>query len=195
MRKLFSVLFFVFASFHAVAEEPQALIKTAADQLLSEILSNKEKVDSDTGYLANLIEKNLIPVVDQQYMAKLAMGKSWKQANDQQKQDFMEGFRKLLIKTYAGAFRAYNGQEVTYGETRFSKDKRKAKVMSAIVQPGGKSIDIEYRLLKGTTGDWKVVDAKVAGLALLKTYRTQFAEQFQRDGLDKTIAELKSTEL
>ena len=195
MRVLLSALILLFASFQALADEPMALVKTAADQLLAEILENKAKVDADNGFLATLIESKLIPIVDQDRMAKLALGKNWKKANAKQQNDFIEGFRALLIRTYSGAFRAYNGQEVTYGETRFDKTNTKAIVNSAIQQPGGNAIDIQYRLYKNEkTGEWKVFDAKVAGLGLLKTYRAQFAEQIQRDGLDSTIAQLKNTQ-
>lgn len=193
MRVLFSALILMFASFQVFADEPKVLVKGAADQLLAEILENKAKVDSDNGFLANLIQEKLIPIVDQDRMAKLALGKNWKKASPEQKADFIEGFRSLLIRTYSGAFRAYNGQDVTYGKTRFDKTNTKAIVNSAIQQPGGNAIDIQYRLYKNKkTGEWKVFDAKVAGLGLLKTYRAQFAEQIQRDGLEKTIAQLKS---
>lgn len=191
MRKFFSACVLLLASLTAVADEPKALVKGAADQLLAEILANKEKVDSNADYLAGLISEKLIPIVDQDRMAKLTLGKNWKKTSEQQRLDFIDGFRGLLIKTYSGAFRAYNGQDVTYGETRFDKTKTKAIVNSSILQPGGRSIDIQYRLYKNKANVWKVFDAKVAGLGLLKTYRAQFAEQIQRDGIDKTIAQLR----
>ncbi len=193
MRVFFSALVLMLASLSAVADEPKALVKGAADKLLAQILANKEKVDANVDYLASLIETNLIPIVDQERMAKLALGKHWGEATGQQQKDFIDGFRGLLIRTYSGAFRAYNGQEVTYGETRMDDTQTKAIVNSAIVQPGGTSIDIQYRLFKDEdNGQWKVFDAKVAGLGLLKTYRAQFTDQIQRDGIDKTIAQLKA---
>lgn len=191
MRKLISAFLLLFVSLTATADEPKVLVKGAADQLLAEILANKEKVDTNADFLAGLISEKLIPIVDQDRMAKLALGKNWKKTSDKQRADFIEGFRALLIKTYSGAFRAYNGQDVTYGKTRFDKTNTKAIVNSAIQQPGGKAIDIQYRLYKNKAGEWKVFDAKVAGLGLLKTYRAQFAEQIQRDGIDKTIAHLR----
>lgn len=193
MRVFFSALVLMLASLSAWADEPQALVKGAADKLLSQILANKDKVDSSGDFLASLIETNLIPIVDQERMAKLALGKHWSEATSQQQKDFIDGFRGLLIRTYSGAFRAYNGQEVTYGETRMDDTQTKAIVNSAIVQPGGTSIDIQYRLFKDEdSGQWKVFDAKVAGLGLLKTYRAQFTDQIQRDGIEKTIAQLKA---
>lgn len=193
MRILFSALILLFASMQVFADEPKELVKAAADELLAEILANKEKASTDGAFLSGLIESKLIPIVDQERMAKLALGKNWKKATAEQKADFIQGFRSLLIRTYSGAFRAYNGQEVTYGKTRFDKSNTKAIVNSAIQQPGGNAIDIQYRLYKHKkTGEWKVFDAKVAGLGLLKTYRAQFAEQIQREGLEKTIAQLKN---
>ena len=163
--------------------------------VLAEILANKEKMDEGAAFLSQLVEDKMIPIIDQDKMAKLALGKHWKDINDLQRQDFILGFKRLLIKTYSGAFKAYTGQDVTYGETKYNKENDKAIVQSDIQMPGGTPIRLQYRLYRADGDTWLVYDANIAGLGLLKTYRTQFAEQISRDGVEKTIAQLKAVEL
>ncbi len=175
--------------------DPQILVKGVSDTVLTSILANKEQMAVGPEFLANLIEGQIIPIIDQARMAKYALGKHWKTINDQQKQDFTAGFKRLLIKTYSGAFKAYTGQDVTYSETKYNKKADKAIVTSDIHMAGGSPIRLKYRLYLSKQGKWLVYDANIAGLGLLKTYRAQFSEQIQRDGIENTIAKLNATQL
>lgn len=174
---------------------PKEVVKSVSDVVLSSILANKAKLDADPSFLMGLVENKMIPIIDQQRMAKLALGKNWKKISKTQQGEFIDGFKRLLVKTYAGAFKAYTGQDVTYGKTKFNKSGSKAIVNSQIHMPGSTPIQLQYRLYQPEPGQWKVYDANIAGLGLLKTYRVQFSEQIQRDGIDKTIAQLKSVQL
>lgn len=176
-------------------QDPQVIVKSVSDVVLAEILANKTKMDEGAEFLSQLVEDKMIPIIDQDKMAKLALGKHWKDITDSQRKDFIAGFKRLLIKTYSGAFKAYTGQDVIYGETKFNKENDKAIVQSDIQMPGSTPIRLQYRLYRVEGEQWLVYDANIAGLGLLKTYRTQFAEQISRDGVEKTIAQLKAVEL
>ena len=179
----------------AQQDDPQTLVKGISDVVLAEILANKAKLASSPEFLPGLIEAHIIPIIDQKRMAKMAVGKHWKKFSTEQKSEFVSGFKKLLIKTYAGAFKAYTGQDVTYGETKFKKSKRgvnTAKVKSDIHLAGGSPVRLVYSMYKSKQDKWLVYDANIAGLGLVKTYRAQFSEQIQRDGIEKTIAGLST---
>jgi len=179
----------------AQQDDPQALVRGISDVVLAEILANKAKLASSPEFLPGLIETHIIPIIDQKRMAKMAVGKHWKKFSKEQKTEFVSGFKKLLIKTYAGAFKAYTGQDVTYGDTKFKKSKRgvnTAKVKSDIHLAGGSPVRLIYSMYKSKQDKWLVYDANIAGLGLVKTYRAQFSEQIQRDGIEKTIARLST---
>ncbi len=178
----------------AQQSDPQVMVKAVSDEVLTTILANKDQVTKGTEFLASLIEEKLIPIIDQPRMAKYALGKHWKTISDLQKQEFTVGFKRLLIKTYSGAFKAYTGQDVTYEATKFNKKGDKAIVTSDIHMAGGSPVRLKYRLYFSKQGKWMVYDANIAGLGLLKTYRAQFAEQIQRDGIVNTIAKLNSVQ-
>lgn len=198
MFRLFSVLSLMLALMlpvQAGEPNPQVVVKAVSDVVLSEILANKEQLDKGPDFLLNLVETRMLPIIDQKRMSQLALGKYWKEINDKQRADFAEGFKRLLIKTYAGAFKAYTGQDVTYGETRFNKSGDKAIVSSDIHVAGGSPVNLQYRLYQPKPGQWLVYDATIAGLGLIRTYRAQFSDQIARDGIDKTIAQLQSVQL
>ncbi len=175
--------------------DPKIMVKEISDEVLITILSNKDKMAAGPEFLANLVETLMIPIIDQPRMAKYALGKHWKETSDLQKQEFTAGFKRLLIKTYSGAFKAYTGQDVSYKETKYNKKSNKAIVTSEIHMAGGSPIRLKYRLYLSKLGEWRVYDANIAGLGLLKTYRAQFSDQIQRDGIENTIAKLNAVQL
>ena len=73
---------------------PKQVVKSVSDVVLAEILANKAKLDNDPGFLMGLVENKMIPIIDQQRMAKLALGKNWKKISKQQQQDFIDGFKR-----------------------------------------------------------------------------------------------------
>lgn len=192
---VFSLLLALALPSQAQSTHPKDLVKSVSDVVLKEILANKDKLDQGPSFLLSLVETHMLPIIDQERMAKMALGKHWGSINEQQQKNFIEGFKRLMIKTYAGAFKAYTGQEVTYGETKFNKTGSKAIVSSAIQMAGGSPVNLQYRLYQNNDGKWMVYDANLAGLGVLKTYRMQFAEQIQKDGIDKTIENLLALEL
>lgn len=196
--KLLSALILMLAFVLPVQSEdksPQVVIKTVADKVLSEIVENKEKLDQGPEFLLGLIETHMLPIIDQELMAKLALQDQWGAISPEQQLNFIEGFKRLMIKTYAGAFKAYTGQKVSYSDTRFNQSGNKAIVSSAIHMAGGNLVNLQYRLYQAQPGQWLVYDANLAGLGVLKTYRVQFAEQIQKDGIEKTIEQLLAVQL
>lgn len=179
----------------AATNSPKDVVKSVSDVVLAKILANKEELDRGPDFLLNLVENHMMPIIDQEKMSELALGSYWESIDEKQKADFAEGFKRLLIKTYAGAFKAYTGQDVTYGDVRFNKSKDKAIVSSDIHIAGGSPVNLQYRLYEKTPGQWLVYDATLAGLRLVRTYRAQFSDQIAKEGIDATIAQLNAVKL
>lgn len=180
---------------HAADSKPKQTVKEVADVVLAQILENKDKLEQGPEFLMKLVETHMLPIIDQRLMSRLALGDNWSNIDEAQKQDFITGFKRLLVKTYAGAFKAYTGQAVTYGDTRFNKSRSKAIVNSEIEMSSGSPIRLQYRLYQNDDGEWLVYDANIAGLSLIKTYRIQFSEQIEKEGIDQTISKLNSVQL
>jgi ABC-type transporter MlaC component len=197
--KLISVIALVLAFAMPVQsqniDDPKEVVKAVADKVLSEILANKEKLDQGPEFLLGLVETHMLPIIDQEQMSKMALKGHWNTITEQQQKNFIEGFKRLMIKTYAGAFKAYTGQKVSYSDTKFNKSRSKAIVSSAIHMAGGSLVNLQYRLYQAEKGKWMVYDANLAGLGVLKTYRVQFNEQIQKDGIQKTIDQLLAVSL
>ena len=67
--------------------------------------------------------------------------------------------------------------------------KSRVQVSSRIIQPGGPSIPINYRLVKRSSG-WKVYDMSVDGVSLVQSFKSQFANEISQGGMSGLLVSL-----
>ena len=95
------------------------------------------------------------------------------------------------MRTYAGALDQVSNQTVNVRPFRGSPDDKDVLVRTEI-RGGGDPVQLDYRLEKtpGEGGGWKVYNLNVLGVWLVDTYRTQFAQQINSQGIDGLISAL-----
>ena len=125
-------------------------------------------------------------------MARRALGRHWRDLNDNQRQEFVALFSDLLERSYIGKIEsAGTGSEVDY--TRESIDEEGfASVLSVVTNPLDSQIEVEYRLLQpdGATR-WEVYDIVIEGVSLINNYRTQFNNIIHRTSYDGLVKQLR----
>jgi phospholipid transport system substrate-binding protein len=105
----------------------------------------------DPAKLKTLVESAVMPNVDFRTMTARAVGPRWRSATDEQKQQLMDGFEAMLIKTYAGAFGQAAGATFRMKQT-IALDATTAEVRSEVRPRGGRDpIALNYRLAVWTT--------------------------------------------
>jgi phospholipid transport system substrate-binding protein len=182
--------FAVSTSVFADDEHPQALVEAAIDNVLTELKENAEEIKADSNKIYELVQTTLIPHFDFDKMSKLALGKNWRNATEAQRARFVEEFRLLLVRTYSTALSEYAGQEIRFIPFKGDVASKKVKVDMEIVQTGGASIPMSLSIFQDEQDNWKVYDVKVDGISLVTNYRTSFANEIRKDGMDKLIERL-----
>jgi len=172
------------------AEHPQALVESAIDNVLTELKNNADEIKENPNKIYELVQTKLIPYFDFDKMSKLALGKNWRKASDEQRTLFVEEFRLLLVRTYSTALSEYAGQDINFLPFKGDLTKKKAKVKMEIVQTGGASIPMSLSIFQNKQDAWKVYDVKVDGISLVTNYRSSFASEIRKDGMDKLIERL-----
>ncbi len=172
------------------AEHPQALVESAIDNVLTELKNNADEIKENPNKIYELVQTKLIPYFDFDKMSKLALGKNWRKASDEQRTLFVVEFRLLLVRTYSTALSEYAGQDINFLPFKGDLTKKKAKVKMEIVQTGGASIPMSLSIFQNKQDAWKVYDVKVDGISLVTNYRSSFASEIRKDGMDKLIERL-----
>jgi phospholipid transport system substrate-binding protein len=123
-------------------------------------------------------------------MSKLALGKNWRSADDEQQARFVDEFRLLLIRTYSTAMLEYTDEEIRFLPFRDDLSRKRVSVPMEVVQPAGPSIPMALSLYQNKGGDWKVYDVKIDGISLVTNYRSSFDNEIRKGGMDKLIEDL-----
>jgi phospholipid transport system substrate-binding protein len=169
---------------------PQALVKQATDDMLKALKDNEAELETNPDKIYELVEAILMPHLDFEKMSKLALGKNWRNANDEQRVRFIEEFRLLLVRTYSTAMLEYTDEEIRFLPFRDDLSRKRVTVPMEVLQPGGPSIPMALSLYQNKEEAWKVYDVKIDGISLVTTYRSSFANEIRSGGMDKLIESL-----
>jgi phospholipid transport system substrate-binding protein len=168
---------------------PQQLVRQTADQLMHRITSERQQIDLDPAHLDLLLNELLIPHVDFEKMSRWVLGKYWRRTSDEQRARFVTEFRNLILRTYSTALLEYSDQTIHYLPVHSKPDATEVTVRTEIETGTGQTIPIYYDLyLKGQ--QWMVQDVSIDGISLVANYRSTFASQIRRTGVDGLLEQL-----
>ena len=184
----FMLTFASFAASQSYATfEPKEVVETAASQMTERLITDKDMIASHDYYIEHLVNELLLPVIDHVYMAKKVLAKNWKKTSKNQKKQFISAFKHKVIRTYAGAFKAFNGEKIQFEDAKLSKSGKKASVKSEIQRTGAPSINVTYKLFLKKE-KWLTYDVVIEGVSLVKSFRDQFKQSIEKNGLAQAIS-------
>lgn len=189
-RILATLLAALIPAIAAAEETPDALVKRTADEIIAIIKADKDIQNGNSAKVFELAEQKVLPHFDFERMTRLAVGRNWSQANDEQKQSLVKEFRALLVRTYSSSLSQYRNQTIDVKPTKVGPADKEATVRSAVIQQGGPPIPIDYTMEKADSG-WKVYDVVIDGASLVTTYRGTFNDQVQKGGIDGLVKTLQ----
>ena len=169
--------------------QPLSLLKQTAEQVIAVLNEKHDILARDPAQLYQLVETELLQHFDFPRMSRLALGRFWRSATPDQRQRFVQEFRDLLVRTYAGALLEYHNERILYGPVRGDPQAGDVTVHTEVERPGSVAVPIDYRMHRDD-GDWKVYDVMVDGVSLVTNYRSSFGAQIQRFGIERLIEEL-----
>ncbi|MEJ2760907.1 MAG: ABC transporter substrate-binding protein [Gammaproteobacteria bacterium] len=172
----------------AAPQDPTEVVRTTSNQVINRLTSEKKQLQADPGRLYNLVENLVAPHFDFVSMSRWVLGRNtWDSATEKQRQEFIEQFKTLLIRTYAKALLQYSDEPIKYYPAQANPGAKMVMVKTEVEQSGGAgSIPIQYRMHL-ENGQWKVVDVVVDSTSLIITFRGEYNSLVNRIGLDALI--------
>ena len=162
---------------------PDALVKSTTEQVLAVV-----KESGDAQRIVARAQPLVAPHFDFARMTQLAVGRAWATTSAAQKQALEKQFRDLLIRTYALALAKGARQDVNLTVSPLAAPPAgdEVTVHTQVRGEDGKPIVIDYQMEKAGDG-WKVFDVTVAGISLVTNYRSTFAAEIEKSGVDGLI--------
>ena len=187
-------LFLLLGSFNSFAADtpPDALVKDTVDKIMLAIETDKNISAGDMLKTIEFVEAQVAPHFDFPRMARLAVGRPWRQATPEQRETITQEFRILLIRSYASAFTRFKGIKIEVLPLRPSENPDWALVESVIKLPTAvaQPISLNYDLER-IDGSWKVFDLQIDGASLIINNRNIFQREIQSSGIDGLIYTLR----
>lgn len=172
----------------AQVEAPDALVKRISSEALEAVKADPAIQAGDVARIMALVDSKIMPSVNFTRMTSSAVGRFWRQATPEQQQRLQAEFKTLLVRTYSGALGEVRNQTLSFRPLRARAEDTEVVVRSE-VRGRGEPIQLDYRLEKTPEG-WKIYDINVLGLWLVDSYRNQFAQEINANGIDGLIASL-----
>ncbi|GAA5018755.1 ABC transporter substrate-binding protein [Massilia kyonggiensis] len=170
-------------------EAPDALVKRVSTDVIESVKADKDIQAGNSKKIMDLVNSKILPYVDSDKMTAQAAGRFWRQATPEQQKQLAAEFRTLLVYTYAGALSQIKNETIEFKPFRADPADTEVEVKSQVNLTRGEPITLNYRLAKGPQG-WKIFDLNVLGAWLVETYKSTFASEIGKNGIDGLIKKL-----
>jgi phospholipid transport system substrate-binding protein len=173
----------------ATSEAPDVLVKRVSTDVIDSVKADKDIQAGNSRKIIDLVNSKILPYVDSDKMTAQAAGRFWRQATPEQQKQLSEEFRTLLVYTYSGALSQIKNETIEFKPFRGDAADTDVEVKSQVNMTRGEPITLNYRLSKGPQG-WKIYDLNVLGAWLVETYKSTFASEISKGGIDGLIKKL-----
>ena len=168
---------------------PEALVRQISVDVIDAAKADKAIQAGDIGRITALVDAKVMPSVNFEVATRSAVGPQWRQATPEQRTKLQTEFKALLLRLYSGALTQLKDQTVSVTRTLPAAGSTQVIVQTE-VKGSGEPIKLDYRLDKtgdGAAAAWKIIDGNVGGIWLVQNYRSQFAGEITKGGIDGLI--------
>jgi phospholipid transport system substrate-binding protein len=160
-----------------------AMVKQTTDQMLAKLREDRDKLKQNPGLVNQLVEQIVLPHFDFEAISASVLGKYWRRLDADQQRRFRDAFKLLLLRTYANALVDNMDRKIEFEPVREPPDATDVTVRTSIPQDGEFPIPVNYSL-ELVDNQWKVYDVEIDGLSLVANYRSTFAREINKSGLE-----------
>ncbi len=184
-----AIFMFCFISMVVEAEDrnPHEIIEQTSTQVLTALKNDAEAIKDNPNKINELVDEIILPICDTERMSKYILAKHWKTASDAQRNAFVTEFKKILIRNYGNHLAEYSNSTVTVMPEKITEEKLYQTVSTKLdTQIGSKPFQVDY-VFRVTEDSSKVVDVRIEGMSILKTFRTAFTQEIAETSLAELI--------
>lgn len=113
-------------------------------------------------------------------IGKFVLGRYWRSATEEERQEFLELFEKLLVRSYANRFAEYSGESFEVKGVREEADGQ-AIVQSLVIRPSAENVRVDWRVVR-QGNEYRIIDVIIEGLSMAVTQRDEFASVIRSKG-------------
>lgn len=176
-------------------DDPADLVSDVANKISTALQEHETEYQNDPQMLEDLVRKDVLPLMDIDYSARLILGRAGRGATPEQLAAFAKTTESILISRYAKGLLDYKSRnQIEVMPTRGELNDKMTRVRTRVRLHSGDTVPVDYVFHKTPDG-WKVFDVIVEGISYVTTYRNQLMPQVEQLGIDEVTARLGSGSL
>lgn len=150
--------------------------------LVSKLNEEKGLYDSDPEAFYHNMEDTLDDFVDFRRIAARVMGRYARQASPEQRDAFVEKFKRSLFDSYAQALVQSQDFQIEIKEAQInpSNDER-ASVLMEVITAEGNRYPVTYSMYRKEGQDWMMENVIVEGINIGLAFRDRFSQEMEQN--------------
>lgn len=188
-----ALFFFFVIALRVSAESAIDQVRNTADRVIALLNDPNLKGEAKRKERNERIRSEIDARFNWSGIARGCLGRHWAKRSPQEQNEFIDLFGRFLERTYLDKIEPYY-QDLAKIEYQGEKViDNYASVRTVILTKQGVAHPVEYRLEKAPTEKaWRIYDAVIEGVSLVRNYRTQFDEIINRSSFAGLIKDLKA---
>ena len=176
-------------------DSPVFLVETITGKIFSDVTDNLEEYTENPEALKDLVRRDLMPLLDINYSARLILGRAGRGLEKEKVEEFAGSMSNLLIDRYAKGLLQFSSKiKLQVLPQRGDLNEKLTRVKTRVTLPNGSEAPVDY-VFRKTPDGWKAFDVVVEGISYITTYRNQIMPEVQADGIDSVIQRLNTGQL
>ena len=164
---------------------PESFVQSLGEEAIA--LLNTTELNDDE------LQQAFIALLDRGFdintIARFVIGRYWRGATTDQRNEYMVLFREFVLDTYAQRLDEYAGQSFNILDSRIL-DAKDTVVETELQGVDGPTLKIDYRV-RSRDGNYQIIDVMVEGVSLVVTQRSEFASVINHKGMDGLLEVLR----
>jgi ABC-type transporter MlaC component len=125
--------------------------------------------------------------------ARFVLGRGWRMATREQRDEFVALFRQELLRKAKELFEGYEVGEVLEVTRVLALGAGKFMVATELTNPEARINDVDF-LVRKTGARLQIVDVRLEGFSLRETYRREFVPPLFQGGVERVLRRLRPRE-
>ena len=177
------------------AADPVSLVEDITGKIFTDVTENLEEYTANPETLDELVRRDLMPLLDINYAARLILGRAGRGLGKEKIDEFAECMSNLLIDRYSKGLLHFSSKiKLNVLPQRGDLNEKLTRVRTRVTLPEGGEAPVDYAFHKTSEG-WKAFDVVVEGISYVTTYRNQIMPEVQANGIDSVIERLNSGQM
>ncbi len=174
----------------AAPTPPQELAQETVQTLLDAMEGRRDTLRQNPQELYVLVNQELVPLVDMDYMSQLVLGRYWRTASPEQRDRFQKAFKTMLVRTYGNALLGFENEKIEYLPVRAEEGADDISFRALVTTDSGDQVPVTLEM-HIVDDQWKIYDGSVGNLSFVSNYRNQFNAQIRNGGLESLLTRME----